>query len=193
MADLSKDDIVRAEILKGAEHVFQRWGSVKTTMEDIAKEAGKGKSTLYYYFESKEEIFDAVVIGEFEKIIQRAMERADQNGTAKERLIRYIVESITEMRNKVGTYTILKDEIRRDQKIIKRLRDLYEAREERYIEGVLRFGLQRNEFSFIHESEVLTAAKTITGMIHALEIYLLVENDDIAQIDIAARFIAYGL
>jgi len=193
MADLSKDDIVRAEILKAAEHVFQRWGSVKTTMEDIAKEAGKGKSTLYYYFESKEEIFDAVVIGEFEKIIQRAMERADQNGTAKERLIRYIVESITEMRNKVGTYTILKDEIRRDQKIIKRLRDLYEAREERYIEGVLRFGLQRNEFSFIHESEVLTAAKTITGMIHALEIYLLVENDDIAQIDIAARFIAYGL
>ncbi|HTX18551.1 MAG TPA: TetR/AcrR family transcriptional regulator [Bacteroidota bacterium] len=193
MSDLSKDDIVKAEILKAAEHVFQRWGSVKTTMEDIAREAGKGKSTLYYYFQSKEEIFDAVVIGEFKKIIERAMETADQNGTAKERLIRYIVESITQMRNKVGTYTILKDEIRRDQRIIKRLRDLYEEREEHYIEGVLRFGLQRKEFTFLHESEVITAAETITGMIHALEIYLLVENDDIAQIDIAARFIAYGL
>ena len=67
MPKLGKDDLVKAEILKAAERVFQKWGSNKTTMEDIAREAGKGKSTLYYYYQSKEEIFDAVVIVEFEK------------------------------------------------------------------------------------------------------------------------------
>ncbi len=30
-------------------------------MEDIAKAAGKGKSTLYYYYTSKDEIFNAVI------------------------------------------------------------------------------------------------------------------------------------
>ena len=94
MPKLNKDDIVKAEILKAAERVFQKWGSNKTTMEDIAREAGKGKSTLYYYYQSKEEIFDAVVIVEFEKILQKAKESAQETETAKERLITYIVESI---------------------------------------------------------------------------------------------------
>jgi hypothetical protein len=57
----------------------------------------------------------------------------------------------------------------------------------------LKFGLENKEFTFINKSEITTAAKTITGMMHALELYLLLENDDTAQIDIAARFIANGL
>jgi AcrR family transcriptional regulator len=193
MPELSKDDIVRAEILKAAERVFQKWGSNKTTMEDIAREAGKGKSTLYYYYQSKEEIFDTVVIVEFEKILQRAKELAQETETAKERLIKYIVESINEMKSRTSAYTIIHEEIRRNQNFIKKLRDTFQAREEKYIQEILEFGLKNKEFTFIHKSEVTIAAKAITGMMHALELYLLLENDDTAQIDIAARFIANGL
>jgi AcrR family transcriptional regulator len=190
---MNKDDVVRAEILKAAMHVFQKWGLNKTTMEDIAREAGKGKSTLYYYYPSKEEIFDAVVVNEFEAILNKAKELAEETKTAKERLIKYIVESIKEMKNRVSTYTIVHEEIRRNQNFIKKLRDKFQTREEKYIEEVLRSGLKNKEFTFIDKSEVKTAAKTITGMMHALELYLLLENDDTAQIDIAARFIANGL
>jgi AcrR family transcriptional regulator len=193
MSELTKDDIVRTEILKAAERVFQKWGSNKTTMEDIAKEAGKGKSTLYYYYQSKEEIFDAVVIGEFEKILTRAKEIAEETETAKERLIKYIVESIKEMKGKLGAYTIIHEEIKRDQKFIKKLRDMVQAREERYIADILKIGLANKEFTCINKSEIATAAKAITGMMHALELYLVLENDDTAQIDIAVRFIANGL
>ncbi|MGD0591912.1 MAG: helix-turn-helix domain-containing protein [Bacteroidota bacterium] len=193
MPKLSKDDIVRAEILKAAERVFQKWGINKTTMEDIAREAGKGKSTLYYYYQSKEEIFDAVVIIEFEKILQRAKELAQETETAKERLIKYIVESINEMKSRISTYTIIREEIRRNQNFIKKLRDIFQPREEKYIQEILIFGMENKEFTFINKSEVTIAAKTITGMIHALELYLFFENDDTAQIDIAARFIVNGI
>jgi AcrR family transcriptional regulator len=193
MPKLSKDDIVRAEILKAAERMFQKWGSKKTTMEDIAREAGKGKSTLYYYYQSKEEIFDAVVIIEFEKILQRAKELAQETKTAKERLAKYIIESINEMKSRISTYTIIREEIRRNQNFIKKLRDIFQPREEKYIQEILEFGLKNKEFAFINKSEVKTAAKTITGMIHALELYLFFENDDTAQIDIAARFIVNGV
>ena len=193
MPKFSKDDIVKAEILKAAERVFQKWGSNKTTMEDIAREAGKGKSTLYYYYQSKEEIFDAVVIVEFEKILQKAKELAQETETAKERLITYIVESINEMKNRISAYTIIREEIKRNQKFIKKLRDMFQAKEEKYIQEILKFGMENKEFTFINKSEVAIAAKTITGMMHALELYLLLENDDTAQIDIAARFIANGL
>jgi AcrR family transcriptional regulator len=193
MPKFSKDDIVKAEILKAAERVFQKWGSNKTTMEDIAREAGKGKSTLYYYYQSKEEIFDAVVIIEFEKIIQKAKELAQETETAKERLITYIVESINEMKNRISAYTIIREEIKHNKNFIGKLRDTFKGREEKYIQEILKFGLENKEFTFIKKSEVAIAAKTITGMMHALELYLLLENDDTAQIDFAARFIANGL
>ena len=193
MPKLGKDDLVKAEILKAAERVFQKWGSNKTTMEDIAREAGKGKSTLYYYYQSKEEIFDAVVIVEFEKILQKAKELAQETETAKERLITYIVESINEMKNRISAYTIIREEIKQNKNFIGKLRDTFKGREEKYIQEILKFGLENKEFTFIKKSEVAIAAKTITGMMHALELYLLLENDDTAQIDIAARFIANGL
>jgi len=193
MPEFKKDDIVRAEILKAAERVFQKWGINKTTMEDIAREAGKGKSTLYYYYQSKDEIFDAVVVNEFERILKKAKELAQEAKTAKEMLIKYIIESINEMKSKISTYTIIREEIKRNQNFIRKLRDLFQAREEKYIREILEFGLENKEFTFIQKSEVATAAKTITGMIHALELYLLLENDDTAQIDIAARLIANGL
>jgi AcrR family transcriptional regulator len=193
MPKLGKDDLVKAEILKAAERVFQKWGSNKTTMEDIAREAGKGKSTLYYYYQSKEEIFDAVVIVEFEKILQKAKELAQETETAKERLITYIVESINEMKNRISAYTIIREEIKHNKNFIGKLRDTFKGREEKYIQEILKFGLENKEFTFIKKSEVAIAAKTITGMMHALELYLLLENDDTAQIDFAARFIANGL
>jgi AcrR family transcriptional regulator len=193
MPKLGKDDLVKAEILKAAERVFQKWGSNKTTMEDIAREAGKGKSTLYYYYQSKEEIFDTVVIVEFEKILQRAKELAQETETAKERLIKYIVESINEMKSRISTYTIIREEIKRNQKFIKKLRDMFQAKEEKYIQEILKFGMENKEFTFINKSEITIAARTITGMIHALELYLFFENDDTAQIDIAARFIVNGV
>ena len=193
MPEFKKDDIVRAEILKAAERVFQKWGINKTTMEDIAREAGKGKSTLYYYYQSKDEIFDAVVVNEFERILKKAKELAQEANTAKEMLIKYIIESINEMKSKISTYTIIREEIKRNQNFIRKLRDLFQAREEKYIREILEFGMENKEFTFIQKSEVATAAKTITGMIHALELYLLLENDDTAQIDIAARLIANGL
>ena len=117
---MDKDDIVRDAILQAAERVFQKWGSNKTTMEDIAREAGKGKSTLYYYYQSKEEIFDAVVISEFEKILKKAKELAEETKTAKERLIKYIVESINEMKSRISAYTIIREEIKRNQNFIKK-------------------------------------------------------------------------
>jgi AcrR family transcriptional regulator len=193
MPGLSKDDIVRAEILEAAERVFQRWGSKKTTMDDIAGEAGKGKSTLYYYFQSKEEIFDAVVIVELERIFRKAKELAQETENAKERLIKYIVESINEMKSRISTFTIMREEIKQNQKFIRKLRAMIQPKEEQYIKAILKSGLERKEFTFINERELTTAAKTITGMMHALELYLLVENDDTSQIDIAARLIANGL
>jgi AcrR family transcriptional regulator len=193
MPKVNKDDIVRDDILRAAERVFQKWGMNKTTMEDIAGEAGKGKSTLYYYYKSKDEIFDAVVKLEFEKILSRAQESTLDVSSAKDKLKKYIVTSITEMKNIVSAYTIIRAEIKRNQNFLDKVRKIFESSEEQFIKKILRTGVETKEFSFINSNELNTAAKTIIGMIHALELYLLLENDDTNQIDIAAKIISNGI
>ena len=48
-------------ILDGALEVFKTRGLKNATMEEIAEESGFGKATLYYYFQSKEEVFSAIL------------------------------------------------------------------------------------------------------------------------------------
>ncbi len=54
----------RKKIIIIAGQIFSRYGFKKTTMEEIARALRMGKSSVYYYFRSKEEIFEAVVLYE---------------------------------------------------------------------------------------------------------------------------------
>lgn len=52
----------RVSIMTAADRLFKVKGVDKTTMDDIAKEAEYSKATLYVYFESKEEIVNAIYL-----------------------------------------------------------------------------------------------------------------------------------
>lgn len=52
----------RENIASAAERLFYQKGIVATTMDDIAREAGYSKATLYVYFKNKEEIVGALVL-----------------------------------------------------------------------------------------------------------------------------------
>jgi TetR/AcrR family transcriptional regulator len=51
----------RKMIFEAAIKSFSRKGYHKTTMDEIAEEAGVAKGTLYYHFKSKEEIFKFII------------------------------------------------------------------------------------------------------------------------------------
>lgn len=52
----------RGSILAAAERLFTEKGTERTTMDDIAREAEYSKATLYVYFQSKEEIINAILL-----------------------------------------------------------------------------------------------------------------------------------
>jgi AcrR family transcriptional regulator len=54
----------RKKVIVSAGKIFSRYGFRKTTMDEVAKALKMGKSSIYYYFDSKEEIFEAVVLWE---------------------------------------------------------------------------------------------------------------------------------
>jgi len=60
---INKEEI-RKKIIQTAGQIFSRYGYRKTTMDEIAKALKTGKSSIYYYYPGKEEIFEAVVLHE---------------------------------------------------------------------------------------------------------------------------------
>lgn len=52
----------RNEILDAAELLFTTKGYAATTVNDILEQVGIAKGTFYYYFQSKEEVMEAVVM-----------------------------------------------------------------------------------------------------------------------------------
>ncbi|VTR53589.1 TetR/AcrR family transcriptional regulator [Sphingobacterium thalpophilum] len=53
---------IREEIILSSMKVFETYGYTRVSMQDISKACGKGRSTLYYYFDSKMAVFDAIAM-----------------------------------------------------------------------------------------------------------------------------------
>jgi TetR/AcrR family acrAB operon transcriptional repressor len=58
-----------ARILDTASHLITRYGYDKTTMDDIAREAGVSKGALYLVWSGKEELFDALLKHEMKRLL----------------------------------------------------------------------------------------------------------------------------
>lgn len=188
-----KDDDVKNSILEAAKRVFQKWGLHKSTMEDIAQEAGKGKSTLYYYYKSKDEIFEVLATGELSNIIRKAKNLVDGEKSAKDKLKKYIASILSEMKNTISIYPIVKGEIKGNKEFIEKLRKQIDVIEESVVLEILKEGITTGEFKVLHENELSKAANVIVGIIRGLELYLFMDNDDSERIDIVTRIIAEGI
>jgi AcrR family transcriptional regulator len=187
------DDAVRTDILKAAARVFQRWGFAKTTMEDIAREAGKGKSTIYYYFHSKDEIIDTMVIAEVSQLLTRAKAAVMQVDSAKEKIRTYIVASLSEMQNVATVYRVVLTEIRENPRFLATIRKEFEAQEVAYLREILTLGVRQGEFTLKGRREIDSATRVLSGIIRSLELFLFLEDYNSEDVDMAARLVAYGI
>ena len=63
MARRTKEDALetRDQILDAAEHVFQRRGVSRTSLQEIAAEAGLSRGAIYWHFQNKADVFEAMM------------------------------------------------------------------------------------------------------------------------------------
>lgn len=66
------------------------------TVDMIAKKAGIGKGSIYYYFKSKEEIIDAVIERSYSMAINEYFERINKQSTTAEKLKTLFHSMLTE-------------------------------------------------------------------------------------------------
>ncbi len=91
MSNTQEFDLKRKEILDCAETLFTSKGYEDTTVNAILKEVGIAKGTFYYYFQSKEEVMDAVIMRFIDEDLQIAKTIMDnQTLSAMDKLLQCI-------------------------------------------------------------------------------------------------------
>ncbi len=124
---IRKDEIVRADILQAARELFQRFGLAKTTMEEIARASGKGKSTLYYYYTSKEEIFSATLQEDIQDTLRQVNAAVAKAPTAEAKLMAFTLTRIKIIAQKVNLYGSLYRELADNPAPVNKMRKSFEA------------------------------------------------------------------
>lgn len=84
----------RPQIVEAATQVFIRKGYRKTTMPDIAREAGLSVGGVYWYFKSKDEVVLALLEEIFQSDLESMKILLDSASSATERLKSFVAASI---------------------------------------------------------------------------------------------------
>jgi AcrR family transcriptional regulator len=101
----------RDAILDAAGVLLGRFGYHKTTMDDLATEAGIARRTLYLHFRCKDDIFLARIDRVVERLFAEEKRIANGPGDAKERLARLLAHRVAYRLDVMKDYTKSLDEI----------------------------------------------------------------------------------
>ncbi|RWD99107.1 MAG: TetR/AcrR family transcriptional regulator [Mesorhizobium sp.] len=84
-----QDPVKRAQIIEGARRVFIDKGFEAASMNDITREAGVSKGTIYVYFANKEELFEALIEEERGTIFKNMYEVLDHFDDLRKTLVKF--------------------------------------------------------------------------------------------------------
>jgi AcrR family transcriptional regulator len=189
----SKRDVNRENILKIAQEIFSKYGYKKTTLDDIANAVRKGKSSLYYYFKSKEDLFQAVIMKEVDQLARELDRVINRNTEPVDKLRDYMLTKINTFRNLANFYHALENDVTAIS-FINDVKLRYEQDEIRLIKRILIEGVRKNEFE-IYDFNL--AAIGITMAIKGLEMPLSAGtygNLNLERsVDVILKIICYGI
>lgn len=136
----------RLHLVDCARELFARKGLEATTMNDIAVASGKGRRTLYTYFKNKEEIYEAVITSELERLSERMDELANTKLPPEEKVLALVYTHLTMMKEAVARNGSLRAEFFRNIWTVERVRKQLDVEERSVIRRVLEEGIVSGSF-----------------------------------------------
>ncbi len=160
-------------IIETANTIFSRFGFKKTTMNDIANAIHKAKSSIYYYFNSKEEIFKSIIEKESLQMKHELNEAIEKETTPERKLRTYVITRIKALNRLVNYYNALKDEYLERHDFIRKIREEHLKDEINIIKKILTEGMRTGQFEI---KNLDIAAMSIFLALKGLEYPMIIED-----------------
>ncbi len=166
----------REKIISAAGEIFSRYGFRKTTMEEIARALQKGKSSIYYYYKGKEDIFEAVVLNEA-NILRNQLTAAIKSADSPiDKMRAYVYVRMKAFENLSNYYNAIFDKDLDHFDFIERVRASYDREELAILRLIIYTGVRRG--LFITSNSEFTAM-TIQTALKGLEVPLFWKKKNI--------------
>lgn len=173
----------RDEIMVAAKKVFARKGFHATTIADIAKEAGLAYGSIYWYFDSKDDLFHALMAVEEQALrahVSAAVERRDGDGEAP---FRTAVQATFEFfeADKATVKLLFRDAYALGDRFEKHLGGIYE----RFIDDIETFIVAAQQRGDVVPAPPRMVAYTLAALIGQLAHRRLSTDDGVTAAEVA--------
>ncbi|TWJ03343.1 TetR family transcriptional regulator [Mucilaginibacter frigoritolerans] len=168
-----KEDLIQEQILQAAKRLFAVHGLAKVTMDDVAKAIGKGRSSLYYYYKSKDEIFDAVMKIEIKEMLETLEKAVDEKPTTEEKIHAFVAAKFRLTREKSSFFNAIKigmdaDALTDFNKTKIAHHHLIMKMESALFSRILNTGIKQGELKAINETDMDTLIYILLSSIRGL-------------------------
>ena len=136
----------RQKLVDVARQLFAKNGIANTTMNDIAKASGKGRRTLYTYFNSKDDVYYAVIEGELERLSDKLDEVAAKKIRPLDKVIELIYTHLSMIKETVIRNGNLRAEFFRNIWMVEKVRKKFDDDESQLFCKVYTDGKADGEF-----------------------------------------------
>ncbi len=135
----------REKLIEVARQLFARKGVAHTTMNDIASASSKGRRTIYTYFKSKKDIYNAVLEQESERLVDTLRDVVARDAPVEERLCLFIHNSL-ERYISPSSLASFKTWISFDSRRLGKIRALAREKENEMLKSLLAEGREKGVF-----------------------------------------------
>lgn len=181
-----KKDIVREKIMQSAIQVFETFGFEKTTLDDLGRAAGMNKTSLYYYFKNKDELYAEVLLNQFDHFSEAFSKRINRKNSSKSALKNFICEK----QSFIQKYTLLyKAKLNKKNTVSEHIQKVFtkiKKAEIQLLKELLSKGTKSEEFK--KEADKLAVSLYISS-----EAFIFSEAASNKDLDIFAEFMLNGL
>ncbi len=137
----------REQLIKVARRLFALKGIENITMSDIAAEAQRSRRTVYTYFKSKEELLEASIEMEVNKISSAITKVAMSDLSPDKKIIRLIFVRLHATRSVIRRNSRLSSEYFNNTWIIEHLRHTFDSKEIALFRSIIAEGKHQGIFS----------------------------------------------
>jgi len=166
----------RKKVIISAGQIFSRYGFKKTTMDEIAKALKMGKSSIYYYFKSKEEIFEAVVLYEANLLRNELTTSIKSVESPVDKLRNYVFVRMKTFEKLSNYYNAIFDKNLDHFDFIEKIRSKYDREELAILRLILYHGARKKVFNVVNSEYTALAVQT---SLKGLEVPLFWEKREV--------------
>ncbi|MDR3328452.1 MAG: TetR/AcrR family transcriptional regulator [Prevotellaceae bacterium] len=136
----------RAILVNVARNLFAQNGKDNVTMNDIAVNSGKGRRTLYTYFNNKHEVYLAVIENELDILIERLQEVMARNISPLKKLEIYIFTRFEVIKEAINRNGSLKADFFKNIYEVEKARRPIDVKEIRMLKQIIESGIAEGSF-----------------------------------------------